>query len=105
MSDRLDEYNAYAHSLASRHCIRDQFSGSTSARDEDHQAKHIQHVRGEPVRVCRVRQPQVAQRREDEGKHHARVRRVAWTEKNSHCESIGPKIRGLKVVVGLGHAL
>ena len=29
----LDEYNAYAHSLASRYCIRDQFSGSTSARD------------------------------------------------------------------------
>jgi len=30
----LDEYNAYTHSLASRHCIRDQFGGgSTSARD------------------------------------------------------------------------
>ncbi len=30
----LDEYNAYAHSLASRYCIRDQFAGSsTSARD------------------------------------------------------------------------
>ncbi len=29
----LDEYNAYAHSLASRYCTRDTISGSTSARD------------------------------------------------------------------------